>query len=208
MRTYKGGMEDLVTKVKGILGDNVEMYKKTLILLHNLKPVVRMSSVARRKPNGLFGFNKGAMIGQGEFVGVKCVMLHKANNGRNAKRTFGFNTFGFRLEGFVEHVIKNADSMRYDFKHPVVDVMARSGQSVVDDNGVIKVESVDVADMLIAETHNHQNIILHNVAVKVNGAKVRATYDKNMRRTKKSKSFFDSTNTAITQVLTNPQLVG
>ena len=207
MKTYRGRIENLITRVQGLLGDNVEKFQKTMVVVHNLQPVVKLISVARRNEKGLFEFNKGAVVSQGELRGLKFMMLHKADAGHNTKKEFSHNTFGLRHVGYAEHVIKNADVLRYDFNNPTIDVMSTSGQAMVKDNGQMKLEMLDIVDMLTFD-NTPRNLIMHNVAIKINGAMVKDTYNRHIGRVKKSKSFINYKNPAITQVLTNPKLVG
>ena len=197
-------LSDMVKYVKGLFGESVVGYSKVLKLSHELVGLVTMVSHARRVGE-TFRYNKGANFSQAQFMGVPSIFLYKSD-GTEKIHNFYHNTFGFNQIGFAEHIIKNGDAVRRDYNYPVIDVMDSAMNITTDKDGNAVLAEVEIADTI--KVNDDRKMLVHKVDIRINGAKVKATYNRNLNRTKNARNFNNYVNPNITQILLAPKQVG
>lgn len=197
-------LSDMVKHVKGLFGDAVLGYSKVLKLAYESVGLVTMVSHARRVGE-TFRYNKGANFSQAQVMGVPSIFLYKSV-GTKKIHNFYHNTFGFNQIGFVEYVIKNGDAVRHDCNYPVIDVMDSAMNITTDKDGNAVLTEIEIADTI--KVNEDRKMLVHKVGIKINGAKVKATYSRNLNRTKNARNINNYVNPNITQVLLAPKQVG
>ena len=197
-------LSDMVKYVKGLFGDSVLGYSKVLKLSYDSVGLVAMVSHARRVGE-TFIYNKGANFSQAQVMGVPSILLYKSD-GTKKIHDFYHNTFGFNQVGFTEYMIKNGDAVRRDYNYPVIDVMDSAMNITTDKDGNAVLTEIEIADTI--KVNEDKKILVHKVGIKINGAKVKATYNRNLNRTKNARNINNYVNPNITQVLLAPKQVG
>ena len=202
--SYKGKLQSIIRGVEGLFGDNVKSYTKLTKVLSNLGQIAGLKSTARRV-GGVFKFTKGTQFVSATMQGNPFISLIKFDAKANIKNGFVHNIFGFGYIGYAITVIKNGMIMRDDFFHPIVDTMDTAMKVDVYDNGEMHVSDADIVDCVPANVDRY--IIVNKVKTVINGAKVIATFERNINRCKIKKGYASKNNSKISQVLHSPKVI-
>ncbi len=204
-KMYKGQLSQLVSRVRNLFGDNVKSYTKVTAINLDGNVIGGIKSIAHRNADGAFKFNKGASLHLGTIAGNRATTIIKTDGtAKGHNKGFKHNVFGYGTLGYTTSVIKNGDVLRYDGKYPTID-MIDSIMKVTDSNGDMHVSDSCLVDCVPCDVN--KRVILNKVGIKINGAKVKETYNRNIGRYK-PKHKDANVNTNITQYLHSPKIYG
>lgn len=205
-KMYKGQLSQLVSRVRNLFGDNVKSYTKAIAINLDGNVIGGIKSIARRNADGAFKFNKGASLHLGTIAGNRATTIIKTDataKGRN--KGFKHNVFGYGTLGYTTSIIKNGDVLRHDGKSPAINMMDSIMKVTEDSNGDMHVSDSCLVDCVPCDVN--KRVILNKVGIKINGAKVKETYNRNIGRYK-PKHKDANVNPNITQYLHSPKIYG
>lgn len=205
-KMYKGQLSQLVSRVRNLFGDNVKSYTKVTAINLDGNVIGGIKSIAHRNADGAFKFNKGASLHLGTIAGNRATTIIKTDDtAKGHNKGFKHNVFGYGTLGYTTAIIKNGDVLRYDGKSPAIDMMDSIMKVTEDSNGDMHVSDSCLVDCVPCDVN--KRVILNKVGIKINGAKVKETYNRNIGRYK-PKHKDANVNTNITQYLHSPKIYG
>ena len=205
-KMYKGQLSQLVSRVRNLFGDNVKSYTKVTAINLDGTVIGGIKSIAHRNSEGAFKFNKGTSLHLGTIMGNKATTIIKTDDTvKGNNKGFKHNVFGYGTVGYTASVIKNGDVLRYDGNAPAIDAMDSIMKVTEDNNGDMHVSDSCLIDCMPCD--DTKKVILHKVGIRINGAKVKETYNRNINRYR-PKHKDTSVNPNITQYLHAPKIFG
>lgn len=219
-KMYKGQLSQLVSRVRNLFGDNVKSYTREIAINLDGNVIGGIKSIAHRNADGAFKFNKGTSLHLGTIAGNRATTIIKTDGtAKGHNKGFKHNVFGYGTLGYTtsiikngdvlrydgKSIIKNSDVLRYDGKFPAIDMIDSIMKVTEDSNGDMHVYDSCLVDCVPCDIN--KKVILNKVGIKINGAKVKETYNRNIGRYKpKHKDV--NVNTNITQYLHSPKIYG
>lgn len=205
-KMYKGQLSQLVSRVRNLFGDNVKSYTKVTAINLDGNVIGGIESMAHRNADGAFKFNKGASLHLGTIAGNRATTIIKTDGtAKGHNKGFKHNVFGYGTLGYTTSIIKNGDVLRHDGKSPAINMMDSIMKVTEDSNGDMHVSDSCLVDCVPCDVN--KRVILNKVGIKINGAKVKETYNRNIGRYK-PKHKDANVNTNITQYLHSPKIYG
>lgn len=203
--TYTGHLSSIVSRVRNLFGDGVKSFTATMVINLDGKVIGGVRSTAMRNEEGAFKFNKGTAINIGTITRKPALTILKQDDKvKEHHKRFVHNVFGYSTVGYTALIIKNGDVFRYDGKKPTLDVMDSSIKVTELEDKTMHVNESKLVDCIRCD--ETKKVIVNKVKIIINGAKVKETYNRHMKRYRTMKSGDPNTNPNITQVLHSPSM--